>query len=171
MRRNGYARKRYSVAQLGAIPTVQEILLCMLLTAAIAAACSRSGASSTVAAVCEMEEGSFVAVEGFLQLPNFLEAETNAETQITMYELFLADKPDGKSPNIKTRITGTSENQTNHIADLPIDGYTQRDLRIFTANGETVGASDRVRISGEVQKSGTIRERQCILQSEKIEKR
>jgi hypothetical protein len=155
----------------GVMTIVRKIILGLLLAAALSFACTRSGASSTVADVCDMEDGSFVAVEGFLQLPNFLEAETNSRTQITMYELFLTDQPDGKSPTITTRITGTNENETNRIADLPVDGYTQRDLKIFTASGETVGATDRVRISGELQKGSVKGGKPCILKSEKIEKR
>ena len=166
----GQARKSPLDPKPSMVPAAGTIFIGVLLAAAFSSGCTRSAASSAVADVCEMKHGSFVAVEGFLQLPNFLTAETNSHTGITMYELSLAAQSDGNSPVITTQITGTSENEANRIADLPVDGYTQRDLKVFTANGEAVGPNDRVRISGELQKERIKGGQPCILKSEKIEK-
>jgi hypothetical protein len=116
-----------------------------------------------------MEDGAFVTVEGFLRLPNFLVAEIDPETEAIIYELSLAAERDGKGPFVKTRILGTRVNRTNHIAELAADGYTERDLRIFTASGKTVGASDRIRVSGTLSKRKKENGTACAVMSEKVE--
>ena len=144
----------------------KNLTLVLLLSAVIFAACAKTGEPSTVAAACQMDDGTLVAVEGFLLLPNFTNTLISPKTGITTYELFLAAQPDGKSASIKTSVSGTRGNEANHIAELPPDGYTQKDLRIFTDAGETVGSPDRVRITGEISKSAN----SCILKIYKIEK-
>lgn len=144
---------------------ISIIVVCMLIVS-----CSKKGEPATVADVCEMQDGTLVAVEGFLQLPNFLQAKTDPETEVTIYELFLAAQPDDQSPAVTTRIPGTRGSRTNRIAELPTDGYTRRDLRIFTASGETVGSSDRVRVTGELWKQRSGAEQPCILKTERIER-
>jgi hypothetical protein len=147
-----------------------SLVIGIMAVCVLIASCSKKGELSTVADVCEMEDGTLVAVEGFLQLPNFLQAKTDPETEVTIYELFLAAQPDDQSPAVTTRISGTRGSRTNRIAELPVDGYTRRDLRIFTASGETVGSSDRVRVTGELWKQRSGAEQPCILKTETIEK-
>ena len=144
----------------------KNLTLVLLLSAVIFAACAKTGEPSTVADVCRMDDGTLVAVEGFLLPPNFMNTLVSQKTGITTYELFLAAQPDGKSASIKTSVSGTRSNEVNRIAELPPEGYTQRDLRIFTDTGETVGSPDRVRITGEISKSTNL----CILKIYKIEK-
>jgi len=148
----------------------KKTTLVLLLSAAIFAACAKTGEPTTVADACQKNDGTLVAVEGFLLLPNFMNQEINPETELTIYELFLAAQPDGKSQSIKTSVFGTRSNKTNRIAELPPEGYTQKDLLIFTDTGETVGSFDRVRITGELSKNKIGNEKPCILKIEKIEK-
>jgi hypothetical protein len=164
------SRRSYSVHTFLATAKISRCLVgALVLTNLLMCGCLRMGEQSTVADVCRMDDGTFVTVEGFLQLPNFLEASTDPKTEVAIYELFLAEQPDGTSASIKTLVSGTRSSMTNHIAELPSDGYTQRDLRIFTASGETVGSSDRVRISGKLQKE-RVNRAPCILTTEKIER-
>lgn len=123
--------------------------LILLLSFFIFAACAKTGEPSTVADVCRMDDGTLVAVEGFLVLPNFMNTLVSQKTGITTYELFLAAQPDGKSQSIKTSVSGTRGNEANRIAELPPEGFTQKDLRIFTDTGETIGSLDRVRVTDE----------------------
>src|SRR5688572_32822189 len=100
-------------------PSVSQPRRCLriaLLSSCLAiAGCSRTGEQSTVAEVCRIDDGTLVSVEGFLQLPNFLEANMDPETEAAIYELVLAEQPDSKSPSIKTRISGTRDNKPNRI--------------------------------------------------------
>lgn len=144
--------------------------MALLVSFVALSACYRVGERSTIAEVCRIDDGTFVSVEGFLRLPNFLESSTDPETEAAIYELFLAEQPDGKSPTIKISISVTRAQKPNGIAELPVDGYTERDLRIFTATGETVGSEDRVRISGRLRKVKIRAEQPCIVTTERIER-
>ena len=140
------------------------------------AACANRSESATVDDACQKKDGTLVAVEGFLVLPELMNTAINPETDLTIYELTLAAEPDGKSAAIKTVVPGTRSRKTNRIAELPAEGYTQKDLRIFTDTGEIVGSLDRVRITGKLSKEQSKTEastngRQCVLKVEKIEKR
>lgn len=139
----------------------------LFLSAVIFAACAKTGEPSIVADVCQMDDGTLVAVEGFLILPNFMNTLVSPKTGNTSYELFLAAQPDGKSPTVKTTVFGTRSNEPNRIAELPAEGYTQKDLRIFTDTGETIGSPDRVRVTGEISRNTN----SCILKIRKIEKK
>jgi hypothetical protein len=156
---------------------VKKILSAALLSSAAAfAACAGGSESANVDDACQKKDGTIVAVEGFLVLPELMDAAINPETELTSYELILAAQPDGKSAALKTAVSGTRSRKTNRIAELPAEGYTQNDLRIFTDTGEVVGSLDRVRITGQLSKARSKVEsapngRGCVLKAEKIEKR
>jgi hypothetical protein len=148
----------------------------LLSSAAVFAACVGGSESTNVADACQKKDGTIVAVEGFLVLPELMDAAINPETEMTSYELMLAAQPDGKSAALKTAVSGTRSRKTNRIAELPAEGYTQNDLRIFTDAGEVVGSLDRVRITGKLSNARSKVEsapngRGCVLKAEKIEKR
>ena len=157
---------------------IKKLLTAALLvfSALFFAACAKESESATVDDACQRKDGTLVAVEGFLVLPELMNAAINPETELTIYELILAAEPDGKSAALKTSVFGTRSHKTNRIAELPAEGYTQKDLRIFTDTGEIVGSLDRVRITGKLSKAQSKTEaspngRQCVLKVEKIEKR
>ncbi len=108
-------------------------------------ACAKTGEPTTFTAICQNEAGKLVALEGFVVLPNNMNAEPNQK-----YELFLAAQPDGKGGQVKTIITVTKSGEPNRIAELPENGFTQKDLHIYTDAGEIVGSQDRVKITGKV---------------------
>ena len=148
----------------------------LLLSAVVFAACAGGSEPATPDDACQKNDGTLVAVEGFLVLPELMDAAINPETELTIYELILAAAPDGKSAALRTAVSGTRSRKTNRIAELPADGYTQKDLRIFTDTGEIIGSLDRVRITGKLTKTQSKTEavpngRGCVLKAEKIEKR
>lgn len=114
------------------------------------AACASSSEPSTFADVCQKENESLVSIEGYLMLPNFMNPATNHKDGVTSYQLFLALQPDGKGQSVLTSVAGTRSNEPNTIADLSPMGYTYRDFRIFTDRGSTVGATDRVKVTGKL---------------------
>jgi len=148
----------------------------LLLSAVIFAACAGGGESANVEDACQKKDGTLVAVEGFLVLPELMNAAINPETDLTSYELVLASEPVGKSAALRTAVAGTRSRKTNRIAELPAEGYTQKDLRIFTDTGEIIGSLDRVKVTGKLSKERSKIEaapngRGCVLKAEKIEKR
>lgn len=136
------------------------------------AACSGTVQLSTVDDVCSKRNGDIVAVDGYLFPPNFLGTTTiDAATGQTTYELSLVSDRDGTGRSITTAIEGTQAAEANRIAELSPEGYTQKDVRIFTDAGETVGSLDRLRITGELSKVQDSREgNPCRLRIEKIER-
>ncbi len=105
-------------------------------------------------------------------LPTFTQTTIDKKTEMTTYELSLAEGPDAEGAAIKTAVMGTRSNKTNRINELPSDGYTKRDLQIFTDAGETISSLERVRVTGEMLKSGNGEPiaKPCILKVEKIER-
>ena len=107
---------------------------------------------STVANACQNSDGAAVAVEGYLRLPNLMQARVDPETELTSYELSLVDDRGVQEDALNVIVVGTRSNAANRIAELPADGYTKRDLRIFTERGETLSSLERVRVTGEMLK-------------------
>ena len=135
-------------------------------------ACSGPVEPSTVDDVCSKRNGAVVAVDGYLFPPNFLGNTTvdTATGQMT-YELSLVSDPDGKGSSVTTAIVSTPALKPNRIAELSPEGYTQKDVRIFTDAGETVGSLDRLRITGELSRAEDPRDgKPCRLRIEKIER-
>jgi hypothetical protein len=136
--------------------------------------CAPAGKRSTVGEACHLDEGTLVAVEGFLLLPNVMQTAINPENELTIYELELAAVPDDRSSVLRASVFGTRSNRTNRIAELSPLGYTQRDLQIFTDSGETVSSVDRLLVTGQLVKPDTTgnthNSQPCILKIEKIEK-
>ncbi len=123
-------------------------------------ACSNAGERATFENVCQKDEGTLVSVEGFVLLPNFMKAESDKK-----YELFLAAQPDGKGGRVKTFFPVTTSGEPNRVGELPENGYTQKDLQIYTDAGAKVGALDRVKITGKVSRAETV----CHIETGKIE--
>lgn len=135
------------------------------------ASCARTGDRVTIADLCNKDDGELVSVEGFLRLPSVMQTDVNTETELTTYELVLADGPGDKSPAVSTAVFGTRSNRTNRIAELSPHGFTQSDLQIFTETGEVAGALDRLRITGKLSKHEKRSQGPpCILNIERIEK-
>lgn len=159
----------------------KKTTLALLVFAVILSACENGSEQSNLADVCQKEDGTLVTVEGFLLLPNFMNIQINSKTEPATYELYFAAQPDGKSASVRTTVPGTRSNEANHIAELPPDGYTQSDLRIFTDSGEPVNSFERVRITGRLSKNkirgaasfgngASLTGKSCVLTIEKIEK-
>jgi hypothetical protein len=144
----------------------------LIFTAAVLlAACERTGDRVTISDACNKDDGEIVSVEGFFLLPSVMQADVNPETELTTYELVLADGPNEKSPAISTAVFGTRSSRSNRIAELSPHGFTQRDLQIFTDTGEIAGSLDRLRVTGKLSKHETPAHGQpCVLKVERIEK-
>lgn len=138
----------------------KKITLLKVLPIVFLIACANMGEPTTFAKVCQKDDGTLVAVEGFVILPNFMNTETNQK-----YELFLAAQPDGKGGRVKTFIPATKSGEPNRIAELPESGYTQKDLRIYTDAGAVVGSFDRVKVTGKVSRAAD----GCRIEINKIE--
>jgi hypothetical protein len=133
------------------------------------AACSTRRELATVAEACQKDDGAMLMVEGSLRPPNLMEAYVNPETEVTTYQLVLVDDSDEKRPSINTAVFGTRSSHANRIAELSPEGFTQRDLQIFTDNGEIAGSLDRLKITGKLSKAKDGRGLPCILEIERIE--
>lgn len=128
----------------------KRLLTALILSVVFSAACARSVEPTTFADVCQKENESLVSIEGYLILPNFMNPATGQEDGTTKYQLYLGLQPDGKGQSVLTSVAGTKSNEPNTIADLSPLGYTYRDFRIFTDQGSTVGAADKVKVTGQL---------------------
>ena len=145
--------------------------LLIFTTAVLFAACGRTGERVKIADVCHKDDGELVSVEGFLLLPSVMQTAVNPETELTTYELVLADGPNQNGPAISTAVFGTRSSRSNRIAELSPHGFTQRDLQIFTNTGEIAGSMDRLRVTGKLSKHETLSHGQpCVLKVERIER-
>jgi hypothetical protein len=140
-------------------------------TVMLVAACVRSTDQVTIADACHKDDGELVLVEGFLLPPSVMQTDVDPETELTTYELVLADRPNDKSLGISTTVLGTRANRANRIAELSPEGFTQSDLQIYTDSGEVARSQDRLRITGRLSKHQEHQHGQpCMLRIERIQK-
>ena len=137
----------------------------LISSGAFLTACAPSSQLATFADVCQKQNDSVVSIEGYLILPNFMNPATSQKDGTTHYQLYLALQPDGKGQSVLTSVAGTRSDEPNTIADLSPMGYTYKDFRIFTDQGSTVGAADKVKVTGKLAR-GT---NSCQILANKIE--
>lgn len=125
----------------------------MISSAVVIASCAGTGEPSTYADVCQKENYTLVSMEGYLILPNFVNPATGQKNGTINYQIYLSLQPDGKGQSVLTSVAGTKSSEPNKIADLSPMGYTYKDFRIFTDHGSTVGAADKVKITGMLVKT------------------
>lgn len=130
----------------------KKSITALIASAVFLTACEKKGERASFADVCQKETGTLVSIEGYLVLPNFMNPATIQRNGAINYQLYLSLQQDGKGQSVLTSVAGTASNEPNRIADLPAMGYTYKDFRIFTDEGSTVGATDKVKITGELVK-------------------
>ena len=127
----------------------KRILLIFSLLAVAAASCSKPAEPVGVGDVCQKPKDTLVVVEGYLVLPNYMTTKTiyGKRDNKKTYELFLVSQPDAKGASVRTVVTG---GERNGIRELPATGYSFKDLQIYTNEGSTVGAGNRLKVTGTV---------------------
>lgn len=100
-----------------------------------------AGTPVTFATVCDKaNEDKRVALEGYLDFPSqFKGKDTTIMMRLRPTPLAKDDRVIGASVKLGTG--------PNHV-ELPPRKYTANDLKVTTTDGRTLGAGDRVRISG-----------------------
>lgn len=143
----------------------KRLMTALISSTTLLAGCAKSGEPVSFADVCLNENDAVVSIEGYLILPNYMSPATNQKDGTINYQLYLTLQPDGKGQTVLTSVAGTSSNEPNRIADLPSMGYTYKDFQIFTDQGSTVSAADKVRVTGKLVKNTN----SCQIRVEKIE--
>jgi hypothetical protein len=88
-----------------------------------------------------------VALEGYLDFPEQFKSRDVTVMMRLRAAPFAKDKVVGASVRLGTG--------PNHVA-LPPKSYTARDVKVTTNDGETVGYTDKVRVSGTMYYPGAI---------------
>ena len=132
------------------------------------AGCGGNPVSVEIKDVCSQPEGTNVAVEGFLSLPNLMEriSHRQGKSVSVSYTLFLMTKPDATGESVRALLWGSHEGQPNKIKPLP-EKYTWNDLLVYTDDGKTLGAGQVVKLTGKTQKND---KGGCDINVRKIEK-
>jgi hypothetical protein len=118
-----------------------------LLAAAIIAGCDEAptaGAQKTLADVCDhANDGKRVALDGYLSLPSsFTEGASSGSAPVVIR----GDVPESGDVTFVWVPYGSGPNAMEKVPDT----YSQRDLKVYTKEGASVGYRDKVRISGTV---------------------
>lgn len=135
----------------------------ILLSVAVASLCGcREGAKAvSFADVCREENHALVALEGYMRLPVLMEERVLEQGT---RQLLLVEKENGTGGFLPIMAQDSKTKEPNRIAELPLS-YTYKDLRIYTEDGSTVSASERLRVTGEVVKDLN----SCVLKVQRIE--
>lgn len=117
--------------------------------------------------VCQKEsDNKYISVEGYLRTGVTVLCSSRGGTRTCGIEL--AEKPEGDSKISVYVVEGTGKSQ---MSPLPTS-YSDENLKLRTADGQTVGSKDRVRIIGtaktttDANSSYTV----CYIDVNKIEK-
>ena len=147
-------------------PLHKSITLCLLAFAF--AACVGCGATKSptsgepkkFAEVCDKaNEGKRVSVEGFLRLP----AEVHVKTGLVL-RLYPTDEFAGKPVGVSTDIGS----EPNKVALMPKD-FSDKDLKVKTADGQVAGFGTKVRVSGDMYYPLVGQEFPCALSNPLVE--
>jgi hypothetical protein len=121
------------------------VLLCGL--AVVVAACGNTKKVPTVgelkdftAACDKANDGKRLALEGYLRLPDKVNRKIGP-----VLRLYPTTDYAGKPIGVSTELG----NQPNQIAFIPKE-YTDQDLKVHVANGQTAGFGTKVRVSGDL---------------------
>ncbi len=142
-------------------------LIAICLVAVVSASCGSSekkpptvGEARSFAAVCDKaNDGKRVAVEGFLRLP----AEVKIKTGLVL-RLYPTTEFAGKPVGVSTQIGS----QPNQVALMPKE-FSDKDLKVKTADGQVAGFGTKVRVSGDVYFPTVGQEFPCALSNPLIE--
>ena len=142
----------------------KTILLCAF--ALIVTACGGAkkpptvGESKNFTEVCDKaNDGKRVALEGYLRLPDKVNRKTGP-----VLRLYPTTDYSGKPIGVSTEIGS----QPNQIAFIPKE-YTDNDLKVNVANGQTAGFGTKVKVSGDVYFPLVDQDFQCSLSNPLVE--
>jgi hypothetical protein len=117
---------------------------------ALLAGCSteKEPAPVTLANICQQE--TRVAVEGYLRLPLMNMTCKSGRCLITFYA-----GPGGKGAWIGADVRSTAQPGSGvNAIEMPPQKYRAENLRVHLKDGRVIGQDSRVRLTGEVRKSG-----------------
>jgi hypothetical protein len=146
--------------------SLRIIIAFSLLALALAACSSKTPQPPTVGeakdfgAVCDKaNDGKRVAVAGFLRLP-----DSFTGTQSVVLRLYQANDFAGTPIGVQTKM-GSQANQLEYAPKQ----YTDRDLKVHTADGQVTGFGTKVRVSGNVYFPLVGQEFPCALENPLVE--
>jgi hypothetical protein len=118
------------------------------------------GEAKAFTTVCDKaNDGKRIAVEGYLRLPE----EVNRKIGPVL-RLYATVEPSGKPIGVSTEIG----DKPNQIGFIPKE-YTDKDLKVNIANGQTAGFGTKVKVSGDVYYPLVGQEFPCALSNPLIE--
>lgn len=122
-----------------------RLVLALSLVAMTIAACGDAtptvGEAKAFAAACDKaNDGKRIAVEGYLLLP-----DSFTDSQSVVLRMYESDAFSGTPIGVQMRF-GTGANQ---LEEVPNE-YTDDDLKVHLADGQVVGYTTKVRVSGTV---------------------
>ena len=118
------------------------------------------GEAKNFAEVCDKaNEGRRVAVEGFLRLP----AEVNLKTGLVL-RLYPTTEFGGKPVGVSTDVGS----EPNRVLLMPKE-FSDKDLKVKTADGQVAGFGTKVRVSGDVYFPLVGQEFPCALSNPLVE--
>jgi hypothetical protein len=141
-----------------------RIFIAFSLLACLLAACSQPaptiGEAKDFAVVCDKaNNGKRVAVEGYLRFPDSFTGD-----QSVVLRLYETDSFQSKPIGIQTEF-GTQTNQVDKVTDQ----FSDSDLHVHLANGQTAEFGQKVKVSGSVYFPLVGQEFDCALENPLVE--
>ena len=142
----------------------RRLLITLSLIGVLLAACSQPvpivGEAKDFAVVCDKaNDGKRVAVEGYLRFPNSFTGD-----QSVVLWMYKARDLGGKPIGVQIEF-GTQANQIDKVTNQ----FSDSDLNIHLANGQTAGFGQKVKVSGTVYFPLVGQEFDCALENPLVE--
>ena len=135
-------------------------LIALILAACGGKAALTEGTSVDFASACDKaNDGKRIAIVGYLRFPDSFTGD-----QSVVLRMYDTNDFSGKPIGVQTEF-GTQANQVQMVKDQ----YTDSDLKVFLAQGQTTKYGDRVKVSGKVYFPLVGQEFDCSLEDPLIE--
>lgn len=147
---------------------MKTIALAIILSVILTLGCGSSPKPFEIKDVCSQPEGTKAILQGYLSLPKTIDTiQLTKVGKITAvgYQIFLMTKADAGGDAVKVTIWTTNKGEPNKIRAFS-NGYSWDDLRVYTDDGEEIGAGRIIKVTGETapdEKTG------CAVSVTKIE--
>lgn len=103
--------------------------------------------------VCAQPEGTNAILQGYPSLPKTIDTiQLTKGGKITAvgYQIFLMTKADASGDAVKVTLWTTNKAEPNKIRAFS-NGYSWKDLLVYTNNGKEISAGKMIKITGEIE--------------------
>lgn len=116
-------------------------------------ACSKKAVPVQIKDVCAQPKGTKVEIQGYISLPKEIETiqlRRGQRIESVGLQLYLMTKADATGDAVMATFWVSDKSERNKIKPLG-EGYTWKDLLVYTDDGKTAGPGTVIKVTGETE--------------------